>query len=97
MTQQLSLFDQIKPLIDWFVHPNTTRTCHTQGYVYCANCGAWIGCTGMYSWNLTEDECKSESLTDWHMDDRCYKCGCYIGRKGGIFRSYNVINEEKDR
>lgn len=49
----------------------------------------------MYSWDLTEKESKSESLENWHMQDRCYKCGCYFGRKGGIFRSYNVINDEE--
>ncbi len=50
----------------------------------------------MYSWDLTEEECKIESLDDWHMHDRCYKCGCYIGRTGGIFRSYNIEKGERN-
>lgn len=90
-TININIFDRIPPTVIWGHNPDPTRTCQTQGDLYCTACGEWLGCTGMYGWRLKREELDEESKDVWvchplhaNKEGRCMNCKVKIAGKGAI-------------
>ena len=88
---RFTIFDRIPPTVIWAHNPDPTRTCQTQGEIYCTACGKWLGCTGMYGWRLKREELDENAQDEWigypcicDRDGRCPQCKVKIAGKGAI-------------
>lgn len=80
-TKQLSLFDVIKPYLDWYIRPSNDGRMQSQGHFICANCGELLECTGFKSWIMNKHECFLETSNEWRFCERCRFCGAFVGHK----------------